>query len=814
MKKYGLLLIATIGMLTQALAQQPVTVGGVVTSTDNTPLQGATVLLRQPADSQLVKGVTTDPAGRFHLDQIRPGTYLLQVSFITYKTVYRQLLLPPPQSAHPLLKITLSPADTRLKGVTVEARKPVVTNNSEKQTLNIEQSAVAKTRNAFELLKNLPGVVVNKDGDVSIRGKKGVTVMIDGETVTMSAQQLKNLLKATPGSALQSMEVYNNPPASMDGAGNAGVINIVFKNRKAAGFSGSVSAAGGWGSYGKTDQSILLGYGTSKWNYSLNYAHSYDRTWFRDSSYRTYTGEHQEPLQMNQSQYSPEKIRSHLVKLGIDHYLDSKNTLSLNLSFTDSKDNFTGYGSSRYYANPLVLDTLTHQTNTSYSNQREINATLRFKRKINEGSGLTASIHTAQQRLRSGDDFRIHSIYRQWPAGYQQYRNAYPGDVQQYIARTDYYRALPFPGKFETGFKSSFTKLDNRQQWDDLREDKWLTNTVKSNRFRYQEQIHAVYGIVSSKGKKWELSAGLRAEYTILRGDTASYKSLVKQDYLSLLPNVRVGYQVSDKYKVAFQYNRRIERPDYQQLNPAIRYLDPLTIETGNPDLKAQLSHNFEVNQQFLQFIDLAVGYNLASRPLLFSIVQKPGSPYTQLVTQNAENQHTGYASLSFPIPVFKWWENYQSVNVSTSRYQVAAGALLENERATSIGFSSNNTFLLPHQISLELNGWYQGGGLYGNVRFRPIAEINAGISKKLCNDRLNVGVAVSDIFFTNKFRTSVNTPESSNLSFITYESRVVKFTVNWQFGRKKAKTETTTDEDAEQEEKGLPQGKSLRKRD
>lgn len=221
-----------------AIAQSPGQVSGRVSDDRGQPLPGATVLLKQAADSQLVKALLTDTAGAFRFSPVKPGRYLVQVSFLTYHGASKTAVAP----EGPPLYFKLVSATSQLQAVTVKGKRPLVQMDPGKIMLNVEQSITAQNQSAFELLRDVPGVTVNKDGEISVRGKKGVTVMMDGEPVELSAAQLKTLLKATPGTTIQTIEVLDNPPASMEAAGNAGIINIRFKQKKKRGFSGSLSS--------------------------------------------------------------------------------------------------------------------------------------------------------------------------------------------------------------------------------------------------------------------------------------------------------------------------------------------------------------------------------------------------------------------------------------------------------------------------------------------------------------------------------------------------------------------------------------------
>lgn len=514
---------------------------------------------------------------------------------------------------------------------------------------------------------------------------------------------------------------------------------------------------------------------------------------------------------MEQSQFSPEKITSHLAKLGIDHYLNERNTISLQLGFDKNAGPYNGRSYTRFRSGAEQPDSLLQQSSSSYNRQTNFTGTLKYKYQLNERRSFTASFHTSQLDFPFGDEFRVSTTL---PNGLplrpeKQYRNIYPGDMQLYTLRADYTEELrsrdTVIGKLEAGAKSSFIQQHNQQQAADLTDGKWVGNPANSNRFRFKENIHALYAISTFNLKQWELHTGLRAEYTDNRGDSLGGPALVRQQYWSLFPDVRVSYRVSKSYKLSLSYNRRIERPDYQVLNPVVRYQDPYNIQVGNPALKPQFSNNLELSHQLFDVVYITMGYTRVSNAMIYTVLSDSGSLVARNTTVNANRQHLWSGSLSFPIPGADWWENYQSLYFTASRYNT----LLQNqpfrEQANTFGFSSNNSFKLPKQFTLELNGWYESGGLYGNMRYKPMAEISIGVSKTFFDDKLSAGLSISDILYTTRYRSTVTNAGEQYYINARWESRVAKLTVTWNFGKKKVVKEEAEKTD---EEDRMPKGK------
>lgn len=767
-----------------ARAQQEIT--GKVTDEHHLPLPGATITLKQSTGAKTLFYAIADSLGKFKLKQVKPGNYQLEAAFMTYKSQVKTLLIG--NAAVEIQIFKLFPETQQLQEITIKGKKQAISVSAGKTSMNVEQSTLAQSQSAYDLLKSLPGVNVSKDGDIRIKGKSGVTVMIDGEPVEMGSTQLKSLLKGTPGSTLQSIEVMNNPPSSMDAAGTGGVINIVFKKKVKKGFNGTISSSVSKGRYYRTNQSLNMTYGTENWNLNLLYAYDFDHNQKRDSLFRT-----EKNFYMSQLQLNPEKSNGHLVKLGIDHHLNDKNTLGFTLSFNDLRKPTEGRTITRF-GTGTVQDSLLDQQNDLQNNLRNWEYGLKYKHLFSPSKSLSSSFQINNLKSQGAEDY---TILKSMGSGslvpHLRYRNIYPSKIDRKIFKVDYLEDLMKGdqkfGKFEAGIKSTHTQIKNAQISENRKDGLWNKDPQQSNAFNYREAIQAAYASVELKMEPWTVNAGLRAEYTHIKGQGEANINQVRQNYFSLFPNALLGYKFNDSYNMSLSYSRRIERPDYDKLNPAVRYLDLYTTEQGNPQLKAQFSNNIELNQQFFSFIDLTLGYSNIKNPIYstFMATQGARSSYT---TINTGTQRQWEASLAFPIPGIDWWENYQSFYFYTSQFNANLENNTYKEKASSFGLFSYNSFKLPSSFSLELTAWYQSGGLFSNFRYKPMSEINAGISKKLMNDKLTLGLSIADAFYGGVFKADVLSGQAQTFKLDSRtDSRQLKFSISWNFG-KKAKSE------------------------
>lgn len=801
--RYFCFIFFLLGALNVSAQQE---ISGKVTDERNLPLPGATITLKQASGAKISVYAIADSLGTFSLKDVKAGSYQIEAAFVTYKNEVRIVAVGKGPVEVQVFKLLAE--SQQLQEVTIRGKKQALSVAAGKTTMNVEQSSLAQSQSAYELLKSLPGVNINKDGEIRIKGKSGVTVMIDGEPAEMGSSQLKALLKGTPGTTLQSIEVMNNPPSGMDAAGTAGVINIVFKKKVKKGFNGSISSNVSKGRYYRTNHSLNMTYGIEKWDLNLLYAYDFDHSRNEESTFRSQNTD--KPFYMSQLQLNPQKSKGHLLKLGLDHHFDEKNTLRFNLSFNDIRNPTDGRTISRF-GTGTIQDSLLDQRNELRNTMRNWDYGLKFKHKFTELKSLNASLQLNHLRSRGSEDYTIFkTLGPENNLSELRYRNIYPSKIDRRVIKVDYLEELKKGeenfGKFEAGIKSSQTNLNNSQFSENRNNGMWQNDALRNNNFRYKEAIQAAYAALELNMEPWTFNAGLRGEYTHVRGEEGTDPGRVRQNYFSLFPNALIGYKVNDEYKLSVSYNRRIERPDYDQLNPSIRYLDLYTTRQGNPGLKAQFSNNIELNQQFFSFIDLTLGYSSIKNPIFSTFLSSPGVK-SAYATINTGHQQQWQASLSFPIPGVDWWENYQTFYFYTSQFNANLETKAFKERANTYGIYSYNSFKLPAGFNLELSGWYESAGLYANFRYKPVSEITAGLNKKMLKDKLTLGLAVADVFYTGIFKAAVlsDHTQTFNLDSRT-DSRQVKFSLSWNFG-KKPKAERSAEQPSDEDR--LPSGKS-----
>ncbi len=793
MKQLLLILLGVMTLPSWAQSQ----LQGVIKDTQANPIGWATVVLQAKDNPKEEYFITSEEDGSFVFADIKSkGSFKLTASFIGYKDVTSTITI---SDHNTPINLIIESDENILDEVMITSHRKALKVTPGKATLNIEQSNLAQTQSAYDVLKTLPGVTISQNGELKIKGKSGVTVLMDGQPTQLSAEQLKTILKGTPGSTLESIEIMNIPPANIDASGTGGVINIISKKKLVQGFYGTVNSTVGVSNKVSTDHSLNLGYGNDNWNYNFLYSFSYspDRLRERYDKKDLASLDH---TWSNQSQFSVLNSKSHLVKLDIDRTFQNGHVLSLKTSMDYNDTPSTVHTNTELGNNNDLFHSV--QKNESKSKLTNFKADVVYKMKIAEKESWTTSIGTMYVKSDINDVIYGNNGQLLLPnALLTKQQNKYPTNRKEFNFKSDYQKQLwdeeNTTAKVEFGVKSNYSILKTDERLYTFISNGNNINALHKSQFEYKTGVHAFYGSVDMTFNKWAITAGLRGEYTHINGDTLAHKKLVKQDYFSLFPTVQLTYTASDYYSVMASYSRRIERPEFDKLNPAVRYLNSTTTSMGNPNLQPEYSNNIELDQQFLGFIDLSIGYSRITDPMLYSYFNE-GINKSYFTSINGKSRSEWYASLSAPIPGINWWENYHGVYFFNTRFDNN----LINENKNSVGVFTYNNFKLPYNMNIELTAWYQNGGIESNFRYRSLGEVNLGVSKKFLNEKFTATLAVSDLFKTGGIRTTIlEHPDQLTNFTVKNDMRVFKLGITYNFGGKNKKG------DAPQEETTINKG-------
>lgn len=790
---FTILTYVVVGMWDVRAQSDLTSVKGTIQDEKNEPVAFANVLLLNESDSVLVTGVTSEADGHYLIDQVKAGNYLLMVSVVGYEKKYRPLRLEAGKQSD-LSPIVLNAETQALKEVTVVAKKPFIEQQIDRTVVNVENSIVSAGATALEVLERSPGVTVDQQNErLKLRGKEGIIVQIDGKQSYLSEQELFDLLKNTPSDNIEKIELITNPSSKYDAAGNSGIINIKFKRNKNYGTNGNVTVGGGL-----TQRNLMRGNGSLSLNHREGKVSLFGTlNGFKGEGFNTnditrsipYEGKKTYFDQVSDMQWN---AYNYSFRGGLDYFVTEKTTLGVMAS--GFKNGFSG---PRSTGTEILGDNkeLTRTYNTESladNNLNNITANVNLKHQFDDkGKELTFDLDYVNYNRTGGIlmDTRYFKPDGSIDGPDEIMRNTTPSDIHIGVAKIDY--ATPIgKGKLEIGAKSSLVTADNNMRFENQFDSKWELDSNRSNQFKYDENINAAYGNFSGQfNEKTKFQVGLRIEHTNSTGNSVTLDKMTKREYINLFPSVFLSRNLDSNNVVNLSYSHRIDRPNYQSLNPFEYYLDPYTFSRGNPLLRPQYTHSFQLVHVYKQFLNTTLAYSRTKNMIAGEVTyQIPEENKTYIMPDNLNNQDHVSLNISAPIPVAKWWSMQTNGTAIYMHYNTMYQEANYDLKAFSWNASLNNTFTIGKGWTAELSGWYNSPSVYDLFRARSMGMINAGVQKTMLDKKATLRLNVNDIFAMNSFRGETKFQDIDLTVRSTWPSRQARITFTYRFGNQHVK--------------------------
>ncbi|HEU4553902.1 MAG TPA: TonB-dependent receptor [Chitinophaga sp.] len=796
-----------------AQSSSPAKITGQVTQAGNKPMEFATVTLLKAKDSSLVKGAIADVSGRYEFENIKQGRYLVAAYYIGMTKAYSQ---PFEVNGKPVALASLAlTADTRnLKEVNVTARKPFIEQHADKMIVNVENSIVASGGTAMEVLEKAPGINVDKDDNISLKGKNGVIIMIDGKPTNMSSQEVAQMLKNMPSNNIEQIELIANPSAKYDAAGNAGIINIKLKKNRSYGTNGSVNLGAAQGRTTKYSGGLNLNHRAAKVNLFGSYNYNHRANDQRLGLYRSGTnnGEFnvfdQQNLMKNKSDY-------HAVKAGVDYFVSKNHTVGVMVDASFNNWSSPGTATTLIGNGQRVDSTLI--TNTQNGSRWDRWAYNLNYKGVLDTSGKELNVDVDYARNTQDQHANIFaSTFEGNNKGYLRgdtSRNLQPSTIDIKTIKADYTNPFKNGAKLEAGFKVSFVESDNDARFDSLRNKTWVYDANRSNHFIYKENINAAYVNFNKQFKKLGVQVGLRGEQTHVKGTSITLNTINDTTYFNLFPSIALSYAASKNHQLGISYSRRIQRPSYEDLNPFEYYLDRYTKAAGNPYLRPQYSNNFEITHTFKQFLITSVGYS-HTKDMITQILEADRDVVTgdTIVMKykylNVAKSDNFNLNISMPLPITKWWFSFTNLSANYSKYQTVVNNNLVNLDAAGFFGRTQHTFTLPKGFSTEVVFFYVSPQISqeGLFKMKAMYALDWGISKQVLQKKGTIKLNVSDIFNNQRFRGTFDNAGHYTAVTAKWESQQVRLNFTYRFGNtnvKAARNRKTGLEDEQSRVKG-----------
>jgi len=798
MKKL-LVLMACLMVCGVCFAQKLNKISGKIVDEKAVVVPFAIVRVLNFPDTTVVKSVATNSDGEFEITQLKNGNYILSISMVGFKSKKTEkfslsddLKMPP---------IGIEHLTKQLKEVSISGKKPFIEHQIDKTVLNVENSITATGGTALEVLEKAPGVQIDRQSDqIKLNNKSGVLVMIDGKTNFLSGADVTALLSNMSAEQISTIEIITNPSSKYDAAGNAGIINIKLKRNKAYGTNGTVSFNGGQAIMPNSPSDLYragvnlnLNHREGKWNIFGNGAAARKSNFNNIFLNRTTLSNGLSSF-LTQNFNRQNKGVGFQGKLGADYYASEKTVFGLMLDANTVKTKLTNFSNTNINAVQSGTNTLSSILQDAYSTSPIGNLTANFNIKHDfdkNGKSLTFDMDYSGFSNEKDENFLANYLNDGGNSTNQtSLRNSTDAKINVYAAKTDLTLPLSKTMKIETGLKSSYVVTNNDFLSEQLISGAWQNDVGKSNYFVYKENINAAYANFAKEWKVWQIQLGLRAEHTHSNGNSVTDNKEVDRNYISLFPTAFVNQKISENHNIRYSYSRRVDRPNYQQLNPFVFYMDPLALDQGNPYLKPQFTDNFEINYSYKQ-ASLTLGYS-DTRDMITQISQQNDvTRVINVIRQNLGRFQNFSAGIYVPIKIAKWWNLQNNASIYYSKFQDPnlEGAAYDAGKV-AMNLYSSSSFTLPQNFSLEINFWLNTPRVSG-VERTTINQyaINAGIQKSMLNKKLKLRLNMDDIFLTNYWAGSL-VYQNVNMNVVNrYTSRRANFNISYNFGNQNVKS-------------------------
>jgi hypothetical protein len=765
-------------------SSQQASVSGTMLS-NGIPLKDAVIQL-MTVDSSLFKTEILNDDGHFSFAGINPGQYFIYAANPGYKPYTSPLLSLKGDTSLPAIQVEKT--ETTLKEVTVTAKKPFIERQRGMVVLHPDQSVTLAGASVFEVIQKSPGVRIDNNDNISMNGRPGTMVWIDGKPAQLTGAELANFLRGIPADAIEKVELISNPPASYDAAGNA-IIHIRMKKDKRLGTNATVTSSYGQGIYPKISNTINFNHRNKKVNIFGTYSHALRKGFSHLRLNREFSVRDSFIGAFHQDNYSAFEFNTHTARAGMDYSFSKRTTLGVVMSGVDNRLDRLAKNVSDVFNSQYAYASLFRTASNNANHWSNYSGNVNLRHEFDSlGTTLAIDVDVARFGNKSVQDIET----RYYDPQMSEFRLPYLlyGDLNGLLeiaaVKTDFNRSFKNGMKAEAGHKSSYVAADNNLAFYDRSSGMMMPDTTKSNHFIYRENINAAYVTISKEYARWSYRLGLRAEQTVVNGLQLTDGSTFSRNYTQLFPNVLLSWKANRENSLELTYSRRIRRPNYDQLNPFKFYLDPTTYREGYPFLSPSATESFEFTHTFRDRIYTSVGFGRTYDNLIEVIAPLTEEQrVTVQTTRNLSMVDVYTLNGAIPLDVTKWWTTSTDFNLYYAFYSGnIADTRLSARGGLNAGLNTTNTFKLPFDISLELTGAYQAREIYAYDVIEPIWSGGAGLQKKLFSNRGTLRLSITDIFYTNRVRAKVTYTDYDEQFLVERDSRVATASFSYRFGK------------------------------
>ena len=754
-----------------------------VLTDQNKPRPLTTIELVEKGIGIAVQNKITDSLGKADFNNIKEGNYFFRLSCSGFTNVTGEPFHLS-DTGNLFLSITLHSANDILSNVTVTAVKSFTELHPGKTIINVDASITATGTNVLEALEKIPGIAVDKDGNISLKGKTGVLVMIDNRPVNLTSSQLATLLSGMNSSSISQIEILAQPPSRYDAAGNAGAINIKTKKNLQKGFNGSATVAYIQGKYARSNNNLQLNYRNGKWNCFANYSMIASTNFTNAYVWRTYynTGGNISSI-LEQPSFLKILSHSHNLREGIDYYLTNKTTLSADFSaYLLNRDNLS-FDPATWMNAQKEKDSTLFTYGTNHVRWRNAAGNISFRHSFTPSSELTADAELIRYSIHS--DQLVENFLTSPGRDSDTTLGWIPSDIHIFSAKADYFKELKNL-KLSSGIKTSHISTDNLASYEINYGTQWQPDYDKSNHFLYNEYIQSAYINGKLDQNKWTTEGGIRLEATSYNahqlGNPLQKDSSFSRNYKNLFPSITASYKVDSSNAFSISAGRRIDRPAFQKLNPFVIILNKYAYQKGNPYYQPQYTWKAELSHTYKNKLITSIGYSLTSN--YFSQIFLDSGGIVTYTEGNLGKLRQYTFSESAQLSPAPWWSLSCTGVVTYKQMQGVIGTLLRSH-ITQFNLSFNNQLHFKKTWSGELTGSYTSRSQNDVQEFLdPSGTLSVGLAKTVMKNKGVIKLAVRDIFYSNWIKGNTYFFQTTEYFKLSIDSRAAVISFVYRFGK------------------------------
>jgi len=756
--------------------------GRIIDKASGMPMEFADVALYRDMDSVFVAGCVTDVKGRFSFTSISAGRYYVEYSFIGYETSKSSVFMVTSRKGFDIGKLYLLPSSEQLDEIEVQGRRSTYVTRIDKRVFNVGSDLASTSGSVSDLMRNIPSVQVDVDGNISLRGSESVNILIDGKPSTlMNSRTRADALRSIPAAEIEWIEVITNPSAQYKPDGVSGIINIVMKKEKRKGWSGNVAANVGTG--GRRNATFSAAYNTGDVTLSASYGirrdlykpHITDER-IRNDSTLTYTS------QLTTGLAHPV---SHIVRAGADWKINSNDRLQVNGNYT--REHFIRtediYTTDRNAGQNITYQEVRHRYDNENVKGWEVGSI--YTHTFGKDHELTTDYTYSSLEGLEDNQYATYSTDGATQDNTQIWQAYY-----QHLFHLTYHRKFYEHLKLDIGYELDALQTDLNFHVQNLEGDAFVPDLHRTNDFTNNETNHALYATVEYKQGAWGVLFGLRPELMQIKSHLHSLDSIVTNDYWMVYPTLHASYTIDEQNELQLNYSLRVNRPEADDLNPFPEYQNPMSIRAGNPYLKPEKVHSVEAGYQWRKGSTTILGtlyYHYVTHKL--TTVARYLSGNVLLTTkENLNNGSSAGTEIILNTAVGKWL----TLNLNSNLFydQIDATRLGYGSRKDAVAWSASlNADFIPFKNALiQLNSRYLSPSLLAQGKREGTFTTDIGTKYEIPRLHLSFTATLSDVFNTFKKVYTIDTTQLQQRLKQKMNTRMFYIGIAWNFNTIKQK--------------------------